>query len=115
MSAHREFDCETCGACCSNPDANRKTSYRYYVFIDDAQSKLLTRPDWRKRYTVEDDQGLPHMRLDPSGRCVALEGRIGRRVKCVVYANRPRGCRALEPGTEECLRARRERGIDDVA
>lgn len=106
------FDCQTCGACCSNPDANRAEGYRYYVMIDDARSKLVTRPDLKKRYVVEDTKGIPHMRLDPSGRCTALEGKIGRRVRCVVYSVRPRGCRHLEPGDPECLRARRERGVD---
>jgi uncharacterized protein len=108
----RELNCQTCGACCCNPDANRSENYRYYVFIDDARSKLLTRSDWRKRYVVDDPTGAPHMRLDAAQRCVALEGKIGRRVKCAIYSNRPRGCRALEAGTEECLRARKERGID---
>jgi len=113
MSKRAPLDCQTCGACCCNPDVNRGEQYRYYVFIDDARSKLLQRPDWRKRYVIEDERGEPHLRLDASGRCVALRGKLGRSVECLVYPHRPRGCRAVEAGSEECLRARRERGIDD--
>ena len=108
----KELDCETCGACCCNPDENRAEGYRYYVFVDDSKSKLLTRVDWEKRYVVYDEGGAPHLRLDPSGRCAALEGRLGRRVRCVVYAHRPKGCREVMPHSDECLRARKERGID---
>lgn len=108
-----DLDCERCGACCCNPDENRREGYRYYVFIDDGRSKLLEKPDWRKRYVVEDEHGVPHLRLDPSGRCAALEGRLGVRVRCVVYPHRPKGCRVVEAGSPECLKARRERGIDE--
>jgi len=33
-------------------------------------------------------------------------------VHCAIYAQRPRGCKRVQPGDEACLRARRERGID---
>lgn len=111
MTPTDPFDCRTCGACCCNPDENRGEGYRYYVFIDDARSKLLTRIDWRKRYVIEDERGAPHVRLDASGRCAALQGKLGRSVTCAIYPHRPSGCRSVEAGSEECLRARRERGI----
>ncbi|MCU0695180.1 MAG: YkgJ family cysteine cluster protein [Myxococcaceae bacterium] len=102
-------DCQRCGACCCNRDENRAAGVPFYVEIDDPRSKLLARDDLRKRYTVKDDAGVPHLRLDPSGRCTALVGRLGVDVSCVVYAFRPRGCRVVTAGSAECLEARRQR------
>lgn len=106
------YDCTACGACCCNPLENRAEGFAYYVEIDDSDSRLLRRDELRKRYVVTDSQGVPHLRLDPSGRCAALRGKLGRSVRCDVYADRPRGCRLVEPGTPRCLQARREMGID---
>lgn len=107
-----QADCTRCGACCCNPDANRAEGVVAYVEIDDPRSALLRRDDLRKRYVAVDPDGLPHLRLDPSGRCAALRGPLGRDVRCAVYPHRPQGCRRVQPGDRECLRARRERGID---
>jgi Fe-S-cluster containining protein len=104
------LDCQTCGACCCNPDENRAEGFLHYVEID-RRSPLVVKPGLRK-YVVTDDHGVPHMRLDPSGRCSALVGKLGRRVNCAVYSHRPRGCRLVEAGSPRCLQYRRERGID---
>ncbi len=106
-----ELDCTRCGACCCNPDENRAEGFRYYVEVQ-TDSRLLTRDDLKKRYLIFDDAGVPHMRLDPAGRCTALRGRLGRSVACSVYEDRPRGCHLVEAGSPRCLQARRERGID---
>jgi len=45
-------------------------------------------------------------------RCAALSGELGVRVSCTIYALRPADCRRVEPGSKECRRARRERGVD---
>ncbi len=103
----RLMDCQNCGACCTNPDENRHEGYSAYVEVD-AAARLLRKPDLRKRFVIISDAGL-HMRLDPSGRCAALEGKLGIRVKCRVYADRPRACRLVEPHSPACLTARRER------
>lgn len=105
-----ELDCQRCGACCCNPDENRAEGFPYYVEVQPG-SRLLQRHDLRKRYVVEDADGVPHLRLDPSGRCAALRGKLGARVHCAIYADRPRGCRLVEPGSPWCLQARRERGV----
>lgn len=104
------LDCQRCGACCCNPDENRAEGFRYYVEVH-PDSRLLRREDLRKRYVVEDESGVPHLRLDPSGRCAALRGKLGQNVQCSIY-DRPRGCRLVEPGTPRCLQARRERGLE---
>ncbi|MCA2978685.1 MAG: YkgJ family cysteine cluster protein [Myxococcaceae bacterium] len=102
-------DCQRCGACCCNRDENRAAGLTAYVEIDDPRSRLLSRDDLRKRYTTRDDAGVPHLRLDPAGRCSALEGKLGVTVRCAVYALRPRGCRLVTAGSSECLEARRQR------
>ena len=105
------LDCQTCGACCCNTNVNRAENYPWYVEVQD-DSTLLNRPDLVTRYVVRDHDGTPHMRLDDDGRCSALQGKLGRNVRCMVYAHRPKGCRRVQPGDEDCLRARKERGID---
>lgn len=104
-------DCVRCGACCCNPAENQAEGFTFYVEIQ-PPSRLLSKDDLRKRYVVEDERGVPHLRLDPSGRCSALKGKLGKTVGCAVYADRPRGCRLVEPNSARCLQARREWGID---
>ena len=109
MSAR--YDCTACGACCTNPDENRAEGFPYYVEVDRGCT-LLQKADLKKRYVVEDPEGVPHLRLDPSQRCAALVGKLGKKVNCTIYAHRPRGCRLVEAGSPRCIQARRERGID---
>lgn len=103
-------DCQRCGACCTNPDQNRAEGYAWYVEVE-PDSRLLRVDDLRKRYVVFDGDGVPHLRLDPSGRCAALRGKLGKSVSCAIYADRAPGCRRVEAGTPECLEMRRQRGI----
>lgn len=106
------FDCQRCGACCANPDENRAEGFTRYIEVA-ASSRLVKKPELRKRFVVVHEDGGFSMRLDPAGRCVALRGKLGQRVECAVYADRHRGCRLVEAGSERCLIARRERGIKD--
>jgi Fe-S-cluster containining protein len=103
-------DCQRCGACCTNPDENRAEGFTFYVEVE-PDSRLLRVDALRKRYVVFDGAGVPHLRLDPSGRCAALTGKLGRRVQCAIYADRAPGCRRVEPGTKECLTMRAQRGL----
>ena len=104
-------DCLFCGACCCNTRANQEEGYNYYIEIDNPRSHLLTRDHLRKRYVTLDEDGTPHLRLDPSGRCAGLQGTVGATVKCVIYDSRPRGCRLVNPGEPECLKMRAEKGL----
>jgi Fe-S-cluster containining protein len=104
------YDCVTCGACCCNTDENRAEGYPWYLEVRD--TPLLDKRDLQKRLVVYDPDGVPHLRLDPSGRCAALVGKIGRQVHCSIYALRPRGCRLVQAGDPQCLQARKERGVD---
>ena len=106
------FDCQTCGACCCNTDENRAEEYLDYVEVT-RRALLQKRPDLIRRLTVVNGQGERHMKLKgPEQRCAALEGTLGVRVSCSVYELRPPACRTVKPGSRECLRDRRERGID---
>ena len=51
---------------------------------------------------------------DVPPRCAALAGRIGERVQCGIYAERPGPCRELEPGSEACDRARARHGMPSL-
>jgi Fe-S-cluster containining protein len=102
------LDCQRCGACCCNTLENVAIRFDGYVEIDDASSRLLTDRSLRKKLVMTDARGVPHMRL-LDDRCAALRGRVGDRVRCTVYAHRPRACRRVQPGDPDCLRARAER------
>ena len=105
------YDCERCGACCCNPAENRAEGYREYVLVE-AGSRLLRRRQLVGRYTVLNEAGERHLKLvGLEERCAALEGALGRRVHCAVYADRPTACRKVEPGSARCLQYRAERGI----
>jgi uncharacterized protein len=106
------FDCRSCGACCCNTDENRAERFVDYVEVP-RRSALARHPRLLRKLTVLNGEGERHMKLRGSDqRCVALEGRLGVRVTCTIYELRPAGCRRVEPGSRECRRDRRERGID---
>ena len=112
MGRPRPFDvCLACGACCVNSLENRTEGYPWYVPVDDLESRLLRRADLRARYVVVDPQGMPHLRLEPTGRCTALAGKLGVEVSCRVYPDRPRSCRRVVPRDAACRKAREEQGL----
>lgn len=105
------YDCRTCGACCANPDDTRAEGVVDWVEVRDGEP-LLAETRLAARLVVTNDAGERHLRLDPGGRCLALRGRIGRRVSSTIHALRPAGCRRVEPGDARCVQYRRERGVD---
>ena len=110
MRRHRDaetFDCTRCGACCANPDENRAEHFVDYVEVL-RRDTLWARPELVRRLVVYNGDGVPHLRLHPDGRCLALRGSIGGRVRCTVYEHRPAACRKVEPGSERCIAHRRE-------
>jgi Fe-S-cluster containining protein len=105
-------DCLRCGACCCNPQENRLEGYRDYIAVTPRDRALWSRPHLLRRYTVTNDRGEVHMKLvGEEQRCAALLGSVGRRVECAIYAQRPRGCRRVEPGDKRCMQDRAEREI----
>ena len=104
------FDCTRCGACCINPSENVREGYVDYVEVGPAD-ELRRRPELLRRHTAEKD-GRVHMRLLQGGRCSALDGAPGRRVRCKIYHARPAPCRRVQAGSELCVRYRRDHGLD---
>lgn len=103
-------DCTRCGACCVNPPENVREGYADYVEVLDTDL-LRRRPELVRRYTSERD-GRLHMRLLSDQRCIALAGRLGRRVRCNIYHHRPSPCRRVQAGSELCARYRRGSSMD---
>lgn len=105
----REDPCTGCGACCaafrvdfhcSELDGGRGEG------VPDALAVPVTARLVRMRGT---DAAPP--------RCVALDGEIGVRVRCTIYAQRPGPCRDFAPyaplgiGDDACARARLRHGL----
>ena len=89
-----EADCGDCGACCRQG---------FDVVDLEPDSPLLARPD-----VV--DHGFGPQLPRPGGYCVALTGQQAP-YRCGVYADRPKSCRDLAPGSEGCLAARERCGV----
>jgi Fe-S-cluster containining protein len=105
------FDCQACGACCCNPRENRAEGYRDYVLVE-PRARLLRRLRIIDRYTVVNAHGERHLKLvGDEERCAALEGSVGKRVRCAIYRDRPAGCRRIEPGDARCRDARADYGL----
>jgi uncharacterized protein len=105
------LDCQRCGACCCNPPDNRRTGYVDYVQVDEDDG-ILEKPDLVRRFVVLDERDTPHLRLTPDGRCQALRGSVGGRVRCQIYHDRPTPCRRVEAGSELCHFYRRAQGLE---
>lgn len=103
------LDCQRCGACCVNLPANAAEGFTSWVEIA-ADDELLARADLRK-LVVRDADDVPHLRIAPDGRCLALRGALGGRVSCTIYHHRPSPCRRVQPGDANCLRYRAAHGI----
>ena len=107
------LDCQRCGACCVNPRVNRAEGFSEYVEVTSRDRELLRHKHLIDRYTVAKKDGTRHLRVSgPDQRCTALLGGLGRTVHCAIYAVRPQPCRWLEPGSPECLDARRGLGLE---
>lgn len=104
------LDCMRCGACCSNPLENRAEGFEDWVEVD-ARAPLWRRRRLVQTLVVRGSDGRAHLRLDERGRCAALDGAIGQRVRCSIYALRPRACRKVEAGSPRCLQYRAEHGL----
>jgi len=89
-------DCVRCGGCCA-------WSEDWPVFIGDGDGRGLP----------EDVVDVEHGRMLSHGnRCAALEGELGRRVNCSVYAKRPLVCREFQAGSADCLMVREALGLE---
>lgn len=92
-------DCITCGACCREG---------YTLAPVEADETIGSR---HPGLITKDVDGNRHL-ARPGGLCVALDRSAGpARFPCTVYADRPRACADLLPGSHACLIARRRVGL----
>jgi len=47
----------------------------------------------------------------PQPRCIALAGRVGDDASCSIHGRHPSPCKAVEPGSSQCRRAREHHGL----
>ena len=103
MAIAAELDCQRCGACC----AAYRVSF-YWGEADDAPGGTvpvaLTRALTPHLRCMQGTESRPV-------RCVALRGELGRSVACGIYSQRASPCREVQPGDDQCLRARRMHGL----
>lgn len=95
--------CLHCGACCA--------SFRVSFYW----AETTTHPQGQ----VPQERTIPispyHVAMcgtnQPNPRCCALEGEVGERVSCQIYAERSSTCREFEAGDAHCDAARARHGL----
>ena len=103
------YDCEQCGACCSNRESIPAVGYVCLTKQESKQMKRLglsvVRAGGSSFLGTRDRDGASH----PT--CVALRGRVGGPCRCAIYESRPLNCRQFEIGSSSCKAAREEAGL----
>ena len=100
-AAEDGYDCADCGACCR--------CYPIFALEADAARE----PRIKDEGVYCDDflrQGLVAYRIFPLARkdgCAFLQANQ----LCSIYETRPEACRKLEPGSRQCVEARRRVGV----
>ena len=112
MDMNREFDCQSCGACCVSPYSSDA-----YVALDDREATrlaLVQLPVIFQRQGGEPPEFLPKLGTKLSANatkvCAAFEGTVGLACVCGIYQERPNACRQFEVGGRACREARRAHG-----
>jgi Fe-S-cluster containining protein len=103
------FDCQSCGACCKNLPSNREIGFDTWVEV--ASDDEILQTDLVTKHVFYDAEGVPHLRLAPDGRCLALHGTVGQRVACGIYQTRPSPCHTVQPGDDHCHQYRAQHGL----
>lgn len=111
---NREFDCQTCGACCVSPYTGEA-----YVALSDSEATrvaLARLPVILQRQGGDPPEFLPRLgtKLDATATkvCAALGGVVGSQCFCSIYEERPSACRQFEVGGRECREARRRMRVE---
>jgi uncharacterized protein len=92
--------CIECGACCA--------TFRVSFYWAEADARGVPS---QLTEQVNPWYGCMAGTNSASPRCVALEGTVGAKVDCTIYAQRPEPCRELQPGEEKCNKARQLHGL----
>lgn len=111
-------DCTSCGVCCL-VDKDEKD----YVYVSQEDYERL--PEHYRREVVpfgiesafNTDSGfLKTRRLttipNDMRACVAWRGTPGVKARCLIYEKRPDTCVRFQPGSDQCLAARRRFGLE---
>lgn len=117
--ASEKLDCKTCGACC-RASAFMELPHRPFADMTDTEAQeieekhpgsvTLTTPSG---WTFDPERFVMAIKPGEHGRCVALRGKVGKKVSCAIYEDRPSTCREFEPGDEQCFAARRRAGLSE--
>ena len=103
------YDCQQCGACCTNQESVPAAGYVCLTRDESKQMKRLglsvVRTGGRSYLGTRDRAGACH----PV--CVALHGQVSGSCRCAIYDRRPRNCRRFEVGSSLCEAARKEAGL----
>jgi Fe-S-cluster containining protein len=102
--------CVSCGACCA--------LYRASFYFGEAGDFTPGGVDPELTEQITPFYRAMKGTNDVNPRCIALEGEIGVRVRCAVYANRPSCCHDVMPSLwdgrsrdDKCDRARERHGL----
>ena len=98
-----DTDCRRCGACCA---AFRVSFYWAGAEAFALPASLVEQISPWYACMVGSNAALP--------RCQALEGEVGRSVRCTVYAQRPAACREVQAGDDKCQAARQRYGLPAI-
>jgi len=108
VSDGRDYDCQSCGACCVHPGSTNGAAYIFLQGDEPARLKRLGLP-------VIQVKGDSYLGARPcaGGRlvCIAFRGRVGGECGCSIYADRPSICRQFEVGDPLCREARERAGL----
>ena len=109
------FDCQSCGACCCNTPRNVEAKFSDYIEVDKSERLYQEERELLKKLGTRNKDGVFHLKLiGEEQRCIALEGDLGIEVTCGIYKYRPGGCKRVEAGDDECLKARRNHDINEI-
>ena len=106
------LDCQACGACCCNSAENKAEKFIDYVEVK-PRDALSKRPQLVRHLCVVNAIGETHLKLiGREQRCIALSGDLGVHVGCNIYDVRPKPCRTVQPGSDECHARRGDQGLE---
>ncbi len=95
--------CLDCGACC----ASFRVSF-YWAEADARGIPIELTEQVNQRFSC---MAGTHC---ANPRCTALDGEVGHKVGCRIYAQRPEPCREVQAGDAQCARARAKHGMGAV-
>lgn len=100
--------CQSCGACCTFPRIHADGPIDGHTY----HGTKVTTYQWELTGETETTRESGHWMRRKNGRCAALKGELGERVNCQIYSQRPMGCRVFDPGSEQCIHLRKQRGYE---